>query len=228
MSGHAAANAINVGSELEQLPASRAALERGEIGLAHLSLIAATAKAVRKVRGSNFDERRLARLAKRHLVSRFRTDCAHIRHAAHERAYLLEQKEVVDARQLHLSPKENGCLELTGFLDPEGGALLRTALEPLAERKGLGDGRLRERRLADALVELAEHKLDQAEVPRQGGEQPHLQVTCVLETLQGRHHPGGARRALPGARRGPDPAAGHPGPAQGPQSPRRRLRLARL
>ena len=44
---------------------------------------------------------------------------------------------------------------LSGVLDAFGGAALRAALEPLARPSGQQDYRERERRLADALVELA-------------------------------------------------------------------------
>ena len=64
---------------------------------------------------------------------------------------------------------------ISGILDPIGGAALRTALEPLARKSGTHDDRDRERRLADALVELAS-----------GGEQKaQIQVTSSLETLLG-------------------------------------------
>jgi hypothetical protein len=54
-------------------------------------------------------------------------------------------------------------------------------LEPLARRAGKGDDRLRDRRLADALVDLAVHALDNG-VPSQ---RTHMQVTTSLETLLG-------------------------------------------
>jgi hypothetical protein len=59
-------------------------------------------------------------------------------------------------------------------LDPVGGAALRTALEPLAQRSGEHDDRLLEQRFADALVELAI-----------GGRPAQLQITSSLETLLG-------------------------------------------
>ncbi len=72
-----------------------------------------------------------------------------------------------------------------GVLDPEGGAALRTALEPLARRSGQDDGRDRGRRVADALVDLAKRAMDSGTLPTQGGVKPHLQVTATLETLRG-------------------------------------------
>jgi hypothetical protein len=75
------------------------------------------------------------------------------------------------------------------MLDTAGAATLRTALEPLARRNGKDDGRLRHKRLADALVEAANHVLDSDRLPQRANQRPHVQVTTTLETL----------RALPGA-----------------------------
>jgi Domain of unknown function (DUF222) len=79
----------------------------------------------------------------------------------------------------------DGSLLISGVLDPEGGAALRTALEPLARRSGAHDDRDRERRLADALVDLSVHALDSGVIPQQGSQRTHLQVTASLETLLG-------------------------------------------
>jgi len=45
--------------------------------------------------------------------------------------------------------------------------------------------RLRDRRLADALIELATLALDSGSLPEEGGRAPQLQVTTTLETLMG-------------------------------------------
>src|ERR1019366_6720606 len=110
----------------------------------------------------------------------------HSRHAAAPRRFLTEQVEQVEARFLELKTVEGGALLLRGYLDSEGGATLRTALEPLARPAGEGDGRTRERRFADALVELAGHTLDSGVLPHHSGQRPHLQVTAPLATVQGR------------------------------------------
>ena len=72
---------------------------------------------------------------------------------------------------------------IRGALDAEGGAVLRTALEPLARPTGKSDDRRRHRRLADALVELAHHSLDNGLTPQRASQRAHLQVTTTLETL---------------------------------------------
>jgi len=106
-----------------------------------------------------------------------------MRHAADPEGYAAEQTRGVEARSLTLQSGEGGMLWLRGVLDPEGGAVLRTALEPLARRTGKDDVRKRDRRLADALVELSHHSLDSGQVPQRASQRTHLQVTTTLETL---------------------------------------------
>ena len=186
VTAHAAGSAIRVGDQEPVLTESLAAMNDGEIGFAHLALLAGTAEAVRTASPSGeFDERPLLRLARSHMVNRFRSDCAHVRHAADQQAYLQEHLQDVSCRRLELQPFEGGALAVKGFFDSVAGATLRTALEPLARPMGAGDDRHRERRLADALVELASHGLDAGVVPQRAGVRPHLQVTVSLETLQG-------------------------------------------
>jgi len=73
-----------------------------------------------------------------------------------------------------MSTADDGCLLLNTVLDPVGGAAFRTAIEALARPMGKHDHRDRPKRLADALVELAERKL-----------RVQMQVTSSVETLLG-------------------------------------------
>jgi hypothetical protein len=228
LTGTAAWNALVVGEQAARMPESTRALVAGEIGYAHLALMARTADwvaglsvvavdllAARRPDAADpgaaepgaaapvdaadpgaadpgaplpltFDEWALLSRARGHSVAELRRDCAHFRHAADPRRFLTEQVEQVEARFLELKAVEGGALCLRGFLDTEGGALLRTALEPLARPCGEGDDRSRERRFADALVELAGHTLDSGVLPQHAGQRPHLQVTATLATVQGR------------------------------------------
>jgi hypothetical protein len=217
LTGTAAWNALVVGEQAARMPESTRALVAGEIGYAHLALMARTADWVAGLpvvavdllaagrpdaaaAGAadpdaaapgaplppTFDEWALLSRARGHSVAELRRDCAHFRHAADPRRFLTEQVEQVEARFLELKAVEGGALCLRGFLDTEGGALLRTALEPLARPSGGGDDRSRERRFADALVELAAHTLDSRVLPQHAGQRPHLQVTATLATVQGR------------------------------------------
>lgn len=146
--------------------------------------MAGTAEAIEaSPTASRFDETRLLAQAETISLKRFRTECAHLRHAADREVFLAAQAEEREWSSLRLRAVDGGGLELTGYLDAEGGALVRTALEPLAARRGHDDDRCLERRCADALVELCTYALDTAGVPQRASQRSHLQVTTTLETL---------------------------------------------
>jgi hypothetical protein len=185
VSGHAAADAVSVGLQAERLAQSSAALVAGRIGYGHLALLARTAEDLSlSATATGFDEEPLLRRAATEAVGRFAHTCAHYRHAADARRFLQDQLSQVAARSLELRGSEGGGVFLRGYLDAEGGATLRTALEPLATPVP-GDGRSRERRLADSLVEICARALDSGELPEQSGARPHLQVTVSLDSLRG-------------------------------------------
>ena len=184
MGGGAAADRIAVGDHLGSLAASSEALATGEIGFAHLALIARTAAAIAES-GTNkpFDETPLLAKAREFSVGRFRDFCFHMRHVSDQKKYVEDEVEAVQARSLTITTGDTGQVWLRGVLDPEGGATVRTALEALAHKNGTGDDRKHDRRLADALVEQSRYSLDHAHLPQSGGRRPHLQVTTALETL---------------------------------------------
>jgi Domain of unknown function (DUF222) len=181
MSGGAAADRVCVGEQRERLADSLAAVAEGTIGFAHFALLARTSAAV----GGRLDEARLLRQAAKLSVARFRNACMHARHAADPDGYLNEETQGVEARCLTLSTADDGVVVINGILDKVGGAALRTALEPQAKRMGKDDDRIRERRMADALVDLSMHALDSGLIPQQASQRTHMQVTTTLETLMG-------------------------------------------
>ena len=168
--GNVAGNYLAVGRHLPELGQSVQAMLAGEIGFAHLAVMARTAEAV----GKAFDETRLLPLAKQHSPGKFHHKCLHYRHSVDARRYAKDQERLAEERGLRLSTAEDGCLLLSGCLDPVGGAAVRAALEPLAKPSGRYDDRNREQRNADALVELATR-----------GKPANLQVTATIETLKG-------------------------------------------
>jgi Domain of unknown function (DUF222) len=87
-------------------------------------------------------------------VSRFRHLCEEARQAADAARVAREQARAMEGRALRVNQQQDGFVTLSGILDPIGGAAVKAALEPLARSSGRHDGRRRERRLADALVEL--------------------------------------------------------------------------
>ena len=181
MTGGAAADRVCVAEQREHLADSFAALAEGKIGFAHFALLARTSAAV----GERLNEAKLLRQAAHLSVVRFRTACMHARHAADPEGFVNEEREGLDARTLTLTATDDGVVVINGILDKVGGAALRTALEPLARRAGKDDDRLRDRRMADALVDLSMHALDSGLVPQQASQRTHMQVTTTLETLMG-------------------------------------------
>jgi hypothetical protein len=177
MSGGAAADRVCVGEQMERLGQSSAAMAAGEIGFAHLALIARTSAAL----GERLDEGRLLDQARKLNIFPFRNRCLHARHAGDPQGFVNEEKEGMEVRSLTLTTSDEGVVLVQGLLDKVGGAALRTALEPLAKRAGKYDDRKPDRRLADALVDLSMHGLDNGVPSRR----PHLQVTTSLETLLG-------------------------------------------
>src|ERR1700674_3201898 len=171
LTSNAAADLIAVGRNLERMPESAQALSQGEIGFAHLKAMARTANAV----GTNFDEAHLLEKARENSPGKFYYICHHYRHAADRKGFEAEQAELVEDRKLFISTCEDGTVLLSGNFAPEGGAAILTKLKPLARKSGAHDDRSREKRNADALVELASG----------GGSQAQLQVTSSIETLLG-------------------------------------------
>jgi hypothetical protein len=78
----------------------------------------------------------------------------------------------------------DGMHAIDGILDPETGAALKTALEPLAKPRGAEDDRTRPQRVADALGEVVHHAMDEGKLPRRNGVRPHVTVTTTLEGLK--------------------------------------------
>ena len=171
MTSSAAASSIAVGEAMHRTAVSIEATFQGEIGYAHLVVMARTAEALEE----RFDETALLEKARENSPGKFHYICINYRHSAARERYEAEQAELVQNRRLKLSSWEDGSVTLSGVLDPVGGAALITALTPLARKSGDHDDRDLEQRQADALVELVS-----------GGEQKaQIQVTSSLETLLG-------------------------------------------
>lgn len=102
-------------------------------------------------------------------------------------------------RELHFGVGRDGMTVVKGRLDRETGAKLRAALEPLAaprpERDGEKDPRSAGQRNADAFADLLDIALSTDDLPRAGGQRPHLNVTIDFDVLRGQvasqSNPGG-------------------------------------
>ncbi len=182
MSSGAVWNSLAVGQHLDDLTQSIEAVESAEIGYAHLALMARTAQAVQgSSTAAPFEEAELLEKAREYSVGRLWYFCHHLRHATDPEGFAAEQNRATEGCTLKMSTYEDGSLMLEGWLDSVSGAVVRSALEPLAQPHGDHDERGRERRNAEALVEVCSHVQDTGTLPQR----PHLQVTASLDTLRG-------------------------------------------
>ena len=187
MTGPQAANYVAAGEHFDALPQTTVAMAEGKVGFGHMVVMARTADALAASPTAKvFDERRLLAKALENTVGKFHHICRHLRHAADPKGYAASEADLVESRSLRMSTDpEDGSVFLSCILDPAGGAAVRTALEPLARRSGAGDDRTYDRRMADALVDMSMHALDNGLVPQSASQRTHLQVTTSLETLKG-------------------------------------------
>ena len=177
-----------VGEQRARMPLFEAAVEAGEVGFAHMAELAFVVAEVAD-HWLTEDEERLLRKARELTVTSFRKACEHFRHQADAERFNRHQVDATESCRLRLSGGSSGPVWISATFPAAEGALVRSALEAVATKRGPGDDRVREVRLAHALVEISEHALDGGLAPRRGGARPHLQVTTTLETLM----------ALPGA-----------------------------
>ena len=187
LTGPQAANYVAAGEHFDSLPETVLAKAEGKVGFGHMVVMARTANALAASPTARvFDEKRLLAKAQENSVGKFHHICRHLRHAADPMGYTATEADLVENRSLRISTdEESGAVFLSGVFDSEGGAAIRTALEPLARRSGADDHRTYDRRMADALVDVATHALDNGLVPQSASQRTHLQVTTSLETLMG-------------------------------------------
>ena len=164
----AAYDFICVGEQLADLATSVAAVREGRIGFDHLVKEARTREALEGV----FDEATMLAQAQEVSVGRFNYVCERARHAARPKQVAQEQREQAERSSLEFFHHEDGMCSLRGLFDGCSGAVIRNALEPMATRAGSDDRRSKAKRMADALVELA-----------QGKQPAQLMVTVSAETL---------------------------------------------
>jgi hypothetical protein len=187
MSWGVARDQLRTARALDEMPATRVAVEAGDVSMcAARSLVAArdadpTAFAVA--------EPQLVEAARIHSIGDLGRVVAYWRQAV-ERERGIDAEEALRARRrLHASVTMHGMVRVDGTLDPETGETVLTALRAVEDAGTRGRGRVDDRspaqRRADALGELCRQWLDRPDRPTVGGELPHVTVTVSAETLAG-------------------------------------------
>src|SRR5713226_9781095 len=160
MSVSSAADRLCVGTQLESLPKIAQALSSGEIGYQSASLLCHLRDQLGD-KQDRFDEAEMLDLARQYSVRTLRELCLYAPHVADPDGFFNDAEADYSRRRLHISRLGDGMHVIDGLLDAEGGATLRTALDSLNRRLGPDDKRTAGQRLADALVELAQHAMDE-------------------------------------------------------------------
>ncbi len=179
---NAAKEQVAISRKMAALPSMELAFAKGDFSYRHVSLIVETASQL----GEKFDaqaEDILVDVAREQDPWRLKIAIWHLRHCLDPDGVLGDANEAHDRRFLHLSQTFDGVFRLDGRLDPEGGAVLRTALDAVMGPRQAGDDRMASERCADAAVELARRQLDGGQLPEVGGQKPHLAVTVDMATL---------------------------------------------
>jgi hypothetical protein len=183
MSATSAADRVCVGTQLEELPKVAKALSSGEIGYQSASLLCHLRDQLGDKR-ELFDEDEMLDLAGKHSVASLRYLCRYARHCADPDGFFNDAEADYSRRELHISQMPDGMFAIDGVLDPAGGAALRMALDSLAKRLGPDDDRSHKQRMADSVVELVHHAMDEGRLPKRRSVRPHVSVTTTLEGLK--------------------------------------------
>src|SRR4029077_2696841 len=85
------------------------------------------------------------------------------------------------SRRLQVTTLGDGRVRLDGLLDPEGGAVVKTALDAALGPRAKNESRSEPQRRADALVNVAKRALDGRQFGETGCQPTHLNVTLGVE-----------------------------------------------
>ena len=186
LSGGAAAERVAIAHQLEKLPKTGAAFARGELGYQHVAVIARTAEhvgatAVRKEEGN------LLKAALSMDPGQFTGVAKTFEHRVDAEGALAEANRAYERRYLHVGEPQDGLARIDRLLDAEGGATLRTALNPFMT-PSKDDDRSPGQARADALLELCRPRsrakqTDSAKQDYGSGPRPHLIIKASVETL---------------------------------------------
>src|SRR5260370_3269752 len=146
------------------------ALFRGEIGYQSASVICHIRDKLGEKR-DGLDEEQWIGFAREYSVKDLRWLAAHTRYALDPDGFDRDTEESYDERFLHIS-EMNGMYHLSGVIDPEGGAALKSGVDALGKPLGQNAGRTPKQRRAHAPTETLCNALCGAEVPPRNGPRP--------------------------------------------------------
>ncbi len=181
LSGGAAAERVEIARQLEKLPKTEAAFASGTLGYQHAAVMARAAEhvgaaAVRK------EEASLLQAAQSMDPGKFTSVAKNFEHRVDAAGALAEANRAHQRRYLHIGEPQDGLVRLDGLLDAEGGATLRTALQPFM-KPVKDDERSYGQRQHDALIELC--RQGSGSKRNGAGPRPQLIIRASVDTLVG-------------------------------------------
>ena len=173
LDAHQASGVVGAARVAERLPRLAQVLAEGKIGVEHLQAVSrAAAQTPPEVLAVH--EAALAGMAP-HVRPADMAQAAKAIQARHDiDSVARDARHVHESRRLSLAKTFGDAFHLEGILEPEAGAALAAALEPLMRKRGEEDDRTPPQRRADALLELTGVALRSAELPDCGGDRPRL------------------------------------------------------
>src|SRR4029077_4029816 len=183
MSRPSAHDRLCVGEQMESLPLLAEALSEREISYQSASVICHLREKL-GVKVQGLDEEQWICFARQHSVKDLAWIAAHTRYAVDPDGFDRDTEENYEERYLHIS-EMNGMFHISGVMDPEAGAALKTAIDGVAKRRGQDDSRTPKQRRVDALTEIVYHAMDEGKLPQRNGVRPHITVMTTLEGLKG-------------------------------------------
>lgn len=193
----AAKEQVRIARALEEMPATRRALDEGDVSMSAVRVLVAARDAGPEAfrdREAHFVE-----AARIHSMQDLRRVARYWRQAVERQAALDGEEKLREHRRLHASVTFMGMVRVDGNLDPETGETLLTALRAVLDAESRsgpeGDDRTPAQRRADALGEVCRQWLDLADRQTVAGERPHVNLTVDAEALIGDE-----RRVLGGRR----------------------------
>ena len=182
----AARDQVRMARGLNQMPATREALESGEVSISGARLLVLA----RKGEPEAFEEAEelLVEAARVHSVSDLNRAISFWAQRVENERWDRGEDTRRARRRLHASVTYQGMVRVDGDLDPETGETLLTALGAVLDAEAhaptVEDRRTSAQRRADALGEICRQWLDRSDRPTVGGERPHIAVTVGLDALR--------------------------------------------
>src|SRR6266498_901526 len=186
MTSSAAYGQVRLARQLRSLPGTAAAFAAGALSQTHAMAVTRT---VDRVELGGGDPRVAESMLLVEASGRNPHDLLmwgrHLRHRLNPQELADDEEEQHRRRWLDLNQRWDGSYDVECVLDPEGGTVLRQAIQGILGPRARDDERSPGQRRADGLVAVARHCLDSGELPARGGQRPHITITATLETLRG-------------------------------------------